>query len=79
MTSLSTLDLTRVDFPAAELTEPVDLDIDRAALRQFSLHRLLAYGVEGKHYVVGEDGFPKLPDGITPDNAPMHFGMHPFS
>lgn len=46
LTSLSTLDLTRVDFPAAELTEPVDREVDRAALRQFSLHRLLAYGVE---------------------------------
>lgn len=55
------------------------LQVLNALLTRADYQWLLAYGVEGKHYVVGEDGFPKLPDGITPDNAPMNFGMHPFS
>ena len=40
---------------------------------------LLAYGIEGEHYVVDEDGWGTLPEGISPDEAPIHFWMHPFS
>jgi len=40
---------------------------------------LIGFGIPEKHYVIGEDGFPTLPPGITPDNAPYNYFMHAFS
>ncbi|MFB7575941.1 alpha/beta hydrolase family protein [Streptomyces sp. NPDC056165] len=45
--STSMLPVDRVDFPSDDSTEPAgDEVVTVAALRQFTLHRLLAYGVE---------------------------------
>jgi putative aldouronate transport system substrate-binding protein len=48
-------------------------------LTQKEYQFLMGWGVEERHYVIGEDGFPKLPDGIDADNAPYKYYLHPFS
>lgn len=34
------------------------------------LHTLLSYGIEGKHYVINEDGCADYPEGMTAENEP---------
>lgn len=47
MTSNATLTVEHIDYPCDEDTVPDgDADITAAALRQFTVHRLLAYGLE---------------------------------
>ena len=42
-------------------------------------HWLIRWGVEGRHHVIGEDGWPTLPDDVDPGNVPFAFGMHPVA
>ena len=42
-------------------------------------HWLIRWGVEDLHYVIGEDGWPILPDHVDPGNVPFAFGMHPVA
>ena len=48
-------------------------------LTQRDYQWLLPYGIENEHYVIGEDGWGMLPEGVTSDNTRYYFWLHPFS